>query len=145
MDRGHEPFTKCSGKFWATFIEIFHASFLLLRYLKYYTKSCRNLSWKVLELFRSRLQTFQPIFAQPCRNISRNIIWNCCVKIHTVITRNISETFLKYFVTLLQGGHEYFAKYFLNFSETFIDIFHASSLITPNLAECFRQSFLKSS
>ena len=75
LDRGHKHSTKCSGKFAATFIEIFHATFLL-RYLKYCTKSCRNFSAKFLEIFRSRSQTFYTIFPQPCRNISRKITSN---------------------------------------------------------------------
>ena len=47
LDRRHKHFTKCLGKFRATFIKIFHASFVLT-YLKRYTQ---NLADSFLQSF----------------------------------------------------------------------------------------------
>ena len=97
LDRGHKHFTKCFGKFAATFIEIFHASFLL-RYSKRYTKSCMNFSENFLDISISRSQTF----------------W---MNISTIITEEVSETFLKCFLYGLNRGHNHFTKSFDKFSE----------------------------
>ena len=88
-----------------------------------HTKSCRNFSAKFLEIFRSRSQALQPIFSQPYRNIFQKITRNCCLNIPTIITRMVSETFLKYFMNALQGGHEYFTKYFVKFLKYLLTYF----------------------
>ena len=97
LDRGHKHSTKCSGKFAATFIEIFHASFLL-RYLKYCTKSCRNFSEKFREIFKSRSQTFSTNISTTGQKYFPKDYKKCCVNIPTIIGWKVSETFPKYLV-----------------------------------------------
>ena len=73
----------------------------------------------------------------------------CCVNIPTIITRKVSEKFLKYFVYGLNRRLKHFTKYFGKFNATFIEIFHASFFLrylqhyTQNLTETFLQSFKK--
>ena len=69
-------FTKFFGKFNATFIEIYHASFLL-RYLKHYKQNLAETFQKSFKKFSDLgHKLFQPIFPQPCRNIFRKITRN---------------------------------------------------------------------
>ena len=76
LNRGFKHFTKCFGKFNATFIEIFHASFLL-RYLKHYTQTLAETFQKSFKKFSDfGLKLFQSIFQQSCRNIFRKITRN---------------------------------------------------------------------
>ena len=145
----NKHFTKFSGKFGATFIEIFHES-VLLRYLKYYTKSCRNFSTKFLEIFRTRSKNFLTNISTTLKKYFSKNYTKCCVKIPTIITRKVSDTFTKYFVYGLDREHKYLTKCSGKFGARFIEIFGKSFLLrylkpqTQNLAETFLQSFSKS-
>ena len=92
LDRAHKNSTKYSGQFGATFIEIFHASFLL-RYLKYYTKSCNNFSAKILEKFQIWVTSFSPNISTTLQKYFPKGYKKCCVNIPTIITRKVSESF----------------------------------------------------
>ena len=108
-------FTDSSGKFRATFIKIFHESFLL-RYLKHYTK-------------------FNRLFCKVSRNIQISVTKFLYQYFHnraeifpTIITWKDSDTFPKYFVYGLDTGPRHFTKCSGKFRATFIEIFQASFL-----------------
>ena len=148
MDGGNEHFTKCSSKFGETFIEIFHARFLL-RYLKYYTKSCRNISAKFLEIFRFLTQNFEPIFLQPCRNISRKITRNAAprfalalhgrfLKLYRNIWCKLATEETNISRNILASTEQHLLKYFTKASGE-----DTLKPLTQNLSQTFLQSFAK--
>ena len=65
------------------------------------------------------------------------------MNIPAIITRKVSEKFLKYSILKLDRGHKNFTKCCRKFPITFIEIFHASSLHTRNVTETFVKSFSK--
>ena len=116
MEGGHEHFTECSSKFGATIIQIFHAS-ILLRYLKYYTKSCRNFSAKFLEISRYRTQNFQPIFPQPSERFPQRKQEMLRKDSHYHYTEgfwNLSEIFCVRFEQRTRTFHEMFKQVWSN-------------------------------
>ena len=111
LSRGLKHFTKCFGKFNATFIEIFHASFLL-RYLKHYTQylaetfmqSFKKFTDLGLKLLNQYFHNFAEIFKVKLQEMLRKHSHYHC----TECFWNFSEIFCVWFGRRTQTFHEMF-------------------------------------
>ena len=118
--------------------------------MEYYTKSCRNFSEKFLEIFRPRSKNFWTNISTTLKKYFSKDYKKFCVRIPTIITRKVSDTFTKYFVYGLDKEHKHFTKCSGKFGARFIEIFDKRFLLrylkpqTQNLAETFLQNFSKS-
>ena len=111
LNRGLKHFTILFGKFNATFIEIFHASFLL-RYWKRYTqnlaetfqKSSRNFQISVTNFFNQYFHNLAEIFSEKLQEMLRKLSHHHC----TEGFRKVSEIFCVWFEQRSQTFHEMF-------------------------------------
>ena len=116
------------GMFWEVFYKIYWHILLPVKILqtlykmlqKLFSKSFSKYSYPrnnfLNQYFYNLAQTFSVRLQEMLR------------KRPIIITGNVSETFLKYFVNGLDR-HKHFTKFFGKFVATFIEIFHASFLL----------------
>ena len=84
---------------------------------------------KFLEIFITWSGTFSTNISETLQKYFSYDYKKNCANTPTIITKKVAETFLKYFVPGLKGGYEKFTKYFCKFSESYIEIFHRSSML----------------
>ena len=138
-------------------------------------KSFRNFSAQFLEIFRSRTQAFQPIFPQPCRNISQKttinfelrfalwlhgtfpkLFWNILFMVWTEdpdiswnVLASLVQYLLKYFRQAFRKDtcnltHKILQKLFCKGSRNIqISVTSFSNKISPNLQKYFPRDYKK--
>ena len=92
-------------------------------------KILQKLFCKVSRNIQITVTNFLPNISTTLRKYFPKDYKKCCVKIPTIITRKVSDTFPEYFVYGLDRGHKHFTESSGKFGAKFIEIFHECLLL----------------